>query len=96
MTKGKLANQTYHLDADTLGVLGIVAMKDLGHARKSVRKSAVAKIVRLLRIGGLFPANASTLAIGLGVDRNGERVLLIEIEADEESITLPGILGQTT
>ena len=81
MTKGLIfQNKTYHLTPGALGELGAIAFHDLTDTRKSKRRSAVTRIIRLLRIGGLFPQNAKIASFGLGVDCNGERTLMIEVE----------------
>ncbi len=72
-------NKTYHLSPDVMGQLGTIAIKDLADVRKSKRKSAVAKLTRLLRVGGLVPVNSIITAFGTGADRNGEKILIIQI-----------------
>jgi len=72
--------RTYHLDPNVLGFLGALAIEELNDKRKSKRRSAVIKLVRLLRIGGLFPTESEIVAFGLGVDRNGEKVIMLEVD----------------
>ncbi len=70
---------THHFDADVLGSVGIAALRDLTNKTKGGRKRAFRQLVQLLTIGKLVTPSQNIIAVGMGADRNGTAIFIVQV-----------------